>query len=148
MILFHCVGIHSLYPFVSPPEGKPQLSPQDSTTTLQVGVQSHDLVCAAMDVSEAVLNFTWHVNGVLLESHPKLTVLAGSGDRSSRLHITNITYGEAANYTCTVSNMAGTVQQTTSIEVRGRLSTLTPPPPPPPSPFIYLHIGACKQLVV
>ena len=104
------------------PEGKPQLSPQNDTTTLQVGVQSYDLVCAAMDVSEAVLNFTWHVNGVLLESHPKLTDLAGSEDRSSRLHITNITYGEEANYTCTVSNIAGTVQQTTNVEVIGKLN--------------------------
>lgn len=117
LIRIHYLQPPSLSP-PSPTEAKPQLSPQDTASDLLVG-HSHDIMCAPLDTVTAV-NLSWHINGEPLGSSPKLTVSSTSGSKSSRLHLTNITYADAGRYTCIATNIAGSVQQTTNVIVRGK----------------------------
>ena len=77
---------------------------------------SHSLVCGPV-VSAAGINFTWYLNGHLLEYNDRLRV--ESNGLSSTLHITAITYAEAGLYKCAVSNIAGITEQLTTLRVRG-----------------------------
>lgn len=65
------------------------------------------------------LTINWHFNGEHISPNLGLTTMK-LNDRSSVLMIGSATAANSGNYTCTVSNKAGSSSYTTSIIVHGR----------------------------
>lgn len=63
-------------------------------------------------------NIRWEFNGNRLENGQRvhITLLASS----STVMLTAVTYAETGSYTCIISNLAGSSNQTTIVDVTGR----------------------------
>ena len=63
-------------------------------------------------------SFTWSLHGETVHTEPSLTTNQ-IGGRTSMLTISSIGHRHIGKYTCTVSNAAGQVSQSTDLQVNG-----------------------------
>lgn len=64
------------------------------------------------------LSFTWTLHGAVVSSEPGLTT-SQIGGRTSILMINSVGHRHSGKYTCNVRNKAGSVSQTTELNVNG-----------------------------
>ena len=75
------------------------------------------LVCTVVR-GDAPFSFTWSLHGDTVHTEPGLTTNQ-IGGRASMLTISSIGHRHSGKYTCTVSNEAGQVSESTELKVNG-----------------------------
>ncbi len=75
------------------------------------------LFCAVIR-GDAPFSFTWSLHGDIVHSEPGLTTNQIGGS-ASMLTINSIGHRHSGQYTCTVSNMAGSESVSTELKVNG-----------------------------
>ena len=75
------------------------------------------LLCVVLN-GDAPFTFTWSMQGEVVHTEPGLTTNQ-IGGRTSMLTINSIGHRHSGHYTCTVSNKAGQVSESTELKVNG-----------------------------
>ena len=106
--LYICIKI-----FTEPPE----LTPMSFGKEI-VNEGSHGLLVCSVVNGDPPFSFTWSLHGDIVHTEPGLTTNQ-IGGRASMLSIDSIGHRHSGQYTCTVSNIAGQVSESTTLKVNG-----------------------------
>ena len=102
-----------LLKFLEPPMLTPMSFGKDIVNEGAYG----QLVCTVM-TGDPPFSFTWSLQGDIVHSEPGLTT-SQIGGRTSMLMINSVGHRHSGRYTCTVSNTAGQVSESTELKVNG-----------------------------
>jgi hypothetical protein len=79
---------------------------------------SHGMLLCSVVMGDPPFSFTWSLHGDIVHTEPGLTTNQ-IGGRASMLTIDSIGHRHSGKYTCTVSNIAGQVSESTTLKVNG-----------------------------
>ena len=99
--------------FIEPPFLTPMSFGNDIVDENDYG----QLVCTVIR-GDPPFSFTWSLQGDIVHSEPGLST-SQIGGRTSMLMIDSIGHRHSGQYTCTVSNAAGQVSESTMLRVNG-----------------------------
>ena len=95
----------------------PELTPMSFGKEISIENDFGQLVCTVIR-GDSPFSFTWSLQGAIVNSEPGLST-SQFGGRSSMLMIDSIGHRHSGKYTCTVSNVAGQVSESTELKVNG-----------------------------
>ena len=99
--------------FTEPPE----LTPMSFGKEI-VDEGNHGMLLCSVVKGDPPFSFTWSLHGDKVHTEPGLTTNQ-IGGQASMLTITSIGHRHSGKYTCTVSNIAGQVSESTILRVNG-----------------------------
>ena len=99
--------------FTEPPELTPMSFGKEISNEGDYGM----LTCSVIR-GDSPFSFIWSLHGDVIHTEPGLTTNQ-MGGRASMLSIDSIGHRHSGQYTCTVSNMAGQVSESTMLRVNG-----------------------------
>ena len=79
---------------------------------------SHGMLFCSVVNGDAPFSFSWSLHGDIVHTEPGLTTNQ-IGGRASMLTIDSVGHRHSGTYTCTVSNIAGQVSESTELKVNG-----------------------------